>query len=421
MRVFTVDILPHICSHLTCVTDLNHLSRVNKGLRDHIQHSSHEHWRRIGRETCGHAYWNEALFAPNMDGRYTAKLHLCPWLSAPKIFELRTLHAYNEMDAAVTLKSLKVCPALVPKPTESELYLRVHVHESLHAKGGPRLIVRCARDEEASDSLCMPSEDASDDNEDYTDDDMLKFDLQVHLQKDPAFTRFARRYGLGELACVHIVHARMFAAIFDEGRAWRYSTILFISMDDHTRILHDFRFIDGKPECVAFSPGEMWCAESSGYIHYHGPRADMHTVPHTLKGHGRIARAFFATANGRAQDAVDLLQPLGVDDLRLFVPKTALTLFDIAADPDGCAMQHNAPLPPDALHLLRIEPRFATGVHMMQRAIRAMDTLQVRALADAGCPGVSYNDVKKALPPEVEREEAMNVLSRCGLRIRHDY
>jgi hypothetical protein len=420
MRVFTVDILPHICSHLACVTDLNRLSRVNKGLRDHVQHSSHEHWRSIGRETCGSAYWNEVLFTPDADGRYIAKLHLCPWLSAPERFELRTLQAYSEMDAAVELKSLKVCPALVQKPNESELQLRVHVHESPHAKGGLRLIIRCARDEEASDSLCMPSEDAAE-NEDYTDDVLLAIDVQVHLQSDPAFMRFARRYGLGELACVRIVHARMFAAIFYEGRAWRHSTILFISMDDHTRILHDFRFIDGVPECVAFSPGEMWCAESSGYIHYHGPRADMHTVSHTLKGHGRIARAFFATVNGRAQDAVDLLQPLGVDDLRLFDPKTTLTLFDIAADPDGCAMQHNAPLPPDALHLLRIEPRFATGVHMMKRAIRAMDTLQVRALADAGCPGVSHDDVVDALPLEVEHEEAMNVLSQCGLRITHDY
>jgi hypothetical protein len=228
------------------VTDLNHLSRVNKSLRDHIHHSIHEHWRRIGREICGSAYWNEALFAPSADGRYTAKLHLCPWLSAPERFELRTLQAYNEMDAAVALQSLKVCPALVQQPNESELHLHIHVHESLHAKGGPRLIIRCARAGEASDSLCMPSEDAAE-NEDYTDDVLLAIDLQVHLQSDPAFMRFARRYGLGELACVRIVHARMFAAIFDEGRAWRHSTILFISMDDHTRILHDFRFIDGVP------------------------------------------------------------------------------------------------------------------------------------------------------------------------------
>ena len=420
MRAFTIDLLNHIFSHLTCVTDLNRLSRVNKSLRDHIHHSSHEHWRRIGREICGSAYWNEALFAPSADGRYTAKLHLCPWLSAPERFELRTLQAYNEMDAAVALQSLKVCPALVQKPNESELHLHIHVHESLHAKGGPRLIIRCARAGEASDSLCMPSEDAAE-NEDYTDDVLLAIDLQVHLQNDPAFTRFARRYGLGELACVRIVHARMFAAIFDEGRAWRHLTILFISMDDHTRILHDFRFIDGVPEGVAFRPGEMWYAESSGHIHYHGPRADMHTVPHTLKGHGRIARAFFATANGRAHDAVRLLQSLGVDDLRHFIPKTTLTLFDIAADPDGRAMQHDGPLPPDALHLLHIEPRFANGVHMMKRAIRAMDTLQVRALAAAGCPWVSYEDVVDALPPGVEHEEAMAVLKKCGLRITFRY
>jgi hypothetical protein len=118
---------------------------------------------------------------------------------------------------------------------------------------------------------------------------------------------------------------------------------------------------------------------------------------------------------------VNLLQHLGVDDLRLFIPKTTLTLFDVAADPDGYAMQHNGPLPSDALHLLHIEPRFANGVHMMKRAIRTMDTLQVRTLAAAGCPWVSYEDVVDALPPEVEHEEAMVELKRCGLRITFRY
>jgi hypothetical protein len=418
MRVFTVDILPHICEHLTCVTDLNRLSRVNKGLRDHIHHSSHEHWRRIGRETCGQAYWDEAHFANTSDGRYMAKLHLCPWLSAPERFELRAFQAYNEMDAAVALQSLKVSE----KPEGAKLHLLIHVHESLHAKGGPRLITRCARGEEASDSLCIPSEDATE-NEDFTSDAMLSIDLLVHLENDSTFTRFARLYGLGELRCVHIIHARMFAAIFDEGRAWRHSTILFISTDDHTRILHDFRFIDGATECVAFRPGEMWYAETSGSIHYHGPRADMQlTTHHTLKGHGRIAQAFFATANGRAEQAVSLLQPLGVHDLSQFlVPKTTLTLFDIAADPDGRAMKQNGPLPPDAVYLLHIEPRFANGVHMMKRAIRAMDAPQVRALAAAGCPRVSHEDVVDALPPGGEHEEDMTVLKLWGLRITFRY
>jgi hypothetical protein len=109
--LFTTDMLPHICEHLTCFAQLSTLACVNKALRDHIHHFSHEHWLRIGRETCGKAYWNEALFAHTLDrpdGRYTAKLHMCPWLSAPERFQLRTLDAYSAMDTTVELKSLKV-------------------------------------------------------------------------------------------------------------------------------------------------------------------------------------------------------------------------------------------------------------------------------------------------------------------------
>ena len=105
------DLLSHICEHLTCLTHLNRLSRVNKCLRDRIHHSSHAHWLRIGRETCGETYWNEALFFDRTlpDGRYTAKLHMCPWLSAPQRFELQTFRAYGAMDTTVELRELEVC------------------------------------------------------------------------------------------------------------------------------------------------------------------------------------------------------------------------------------------------------------------------------------------------------------------------
>lgn len=111
MEVFTVDILPHICEHLSCLADLGNLAGVSTRLRNLIHHSSHEHWLRIGRAICGDAYWNEALFAHTLDrvdGRYTAKLHICPWLSVPESFQLHTLMAYAAMDTTVELRSLKV-------------------------------------------------------------------------------------------------------------------------------------------------------------------------------------------------------------------------------------------------------------------------------------------------------------------------
>jgi len=443
MLLLTSDILPLICSHLTCLTHLNRLSRVNNSLKGHIHNASHEHWLRIGRAICGEAHWNEALFTRTPDGRYTAKLHMCPWLSIPERFELQTFRAYDALDTTVELRRLEVsemvfgcaihaanCVSQQIKnlddtpPLDTRLYLHIHVHESPYAVGGTRVIARSARAREDLDTLLRYPDDTADD---------VTLSLQVHLESDPAFMRFTRRYGLGELSCVHIVHARMFAAVFNEGRTWRHSTVLFLSMNDHTRILHEFRLKDSVPECVAFRPAEMWFADSSGRVHYYGPRADSRTQPYTLKGHGLISRAFFATVNGRAEEAVHLLRPLNIQALHtLFIPKTTLTLFDIAADPDGCAMQArellcngsemvDTPLLPDAQYLLHTEPRFAHGVHMMKRAIRAWDLNSVRALVADGCPWISHNDVVDALAPGAVYTEAMDRLRVCGLKVTFRY
>jgi hypothetical protein len=111
MAMITADIVQHICEHLTLFIDLSKLSCVNKCLKNQIHHSSDEHWLRIGRETCGKAHWNEELFAHILDrpdGRYTARLHMCPWLSVPERFQLRTLDAYRAMDTTMELRYLKV-------------------------------------------------------------------------------------------------------------------------------------------------------------------------------------------------------------------------------------------------------------------------------------------------------------------------
>ena len=293
------------------------------------------------------------------------------------------------------------------------MHLRIHVHDSPHVKGGDRLVVRCARDAQAPDSLHV-MEDWREEEDDEADDSREATILE-ELMDDAAFMRFASRYGLGELARVCIVHDQLFVALFAEGRTWRHSTMLFIAMHDHHRILHDLRFIDGQPECVAFKPGEIWCAGSSGFIDYHGPRSDRKRTPPTHKGNGRVARAFLAAANGRAEEALTLLAPLAIADLSaLFAPKTTLTLFDIAA-----ADQES--VSPAAAFLLRQEPRFACGVFMMKRAIRAMDVDRVRALVRAGCPWISHDDVLAALPPGLAYEEAMEALRACRLRITYRY
>lgn len=322
------------------------------------------------------------------------------------------------------------------------MHLRINVHDSPHVKGGQRLVSRSARDvHHAADVLYTMEDFQVDDQE---DGDPYEADILEGLMDDEPFMRFAARYGLGELACVRVVHEQMFAAIFEEGRTWRHCAILFISMRDHRRILHDLRFIDGTPECVMFRPAEMWYASSSGFINYHGPRMDRGIVPHTLKGDGRITRAFFAVANGRVWTAMDILKTLAIRDLsKVYIPKTTLTLFDIAADPVGDVMHSrnidfliygrplddikadaailHTPLPPNAALLLSMEPRFAHSVHMMKRAIRAMDIDRVRDLVRAGCPWISHDDVVDALPPGLEYEKAMEMLRPTRLKITYRY
>ena len=80
-----------------------------------------------------------------------------------------------------------------------------------------------------------------------------------------------------------------------------------------------------------------------------------------------------------------------------------------------------APLPPDALLLLSVEPRFALGVHMMKRAIRAMDADHIRALVEAGSPWISHDDVVDALPPGLTYADAMERLRLCRVRITYRY
>lgn len=312
------------------------------------------------------------------------------------------------------------------EPHNHDLHLRIHVHDSPHVKGGDRLVVRCARDAEAPDSLHVVEDWREEDSDEEDDSDLREAALLEELTDDDAFMRFASRYGLGELARVRIVHDQLCVALFAEGRTWRHSAMLFIAIHDRRLILHDLRFIDGHPECVAFSPGEMWYAGASGFIDYHGPRADRRLRPPTPKGDGRVARAFYAAANGRAEEALAVLAPMAIPNLSaLYAPKTTLTLFDVAAHQDDPALQNSHlvsnELPSAATHLLQHEPRFAHGVFMMQRAIRAMDSDRMRALVEAGCPWISHDDVMAALPPGLGYEEAMEALRACRVRITYRY
>ena len=126
MTILTTDILPHICEHVTRFSDLNKLMRASKPLHTQLAHHAHDHWLRIGKATCGGAHWNEALFTyilGGVDGRYTAMLHMCPWLSAPERLPLDTLKAYGSMNVTVELKELKVAYCFLTPPLVSPIQL----------------------------------------------------------------------------------------------------------------------------------------------------------------------------------------------------------------------------------------------------------------------------------------------------------
>jgi hypothetical protein len=86
MSILTTDILQHVCAHLARFSKLNPLMHASKALHAQLVHHAHDHWLRIGRATCCHAHWNEALFTYTLgrvNGPYTEMLHACLWLSVP--------------------------------------------------------------------------------------------------------------------------------------------------------------------------------------------------------------------------------------------------------------------------------------------------------------------------------------------------
>ncbi len=363
------------------------------------------------------------------DGRYVAMLHMCPWQSAPLVFTLRSLQAYECLDSTFQLVDMKIAELSGEEDNyynvnDAKLALLVAVRDSEHVKGGPRVVYRMGREEDAVDTL-YTLEDI--DDGDFADPHLSTTEPILRaLRSDSQFVRTTERYGLGRLSEVRMVHQSMYAAIFEEGRTWRFSTILFCDFDTH-RILHEHRFRDGHPRCVVFRPGEMWFGSTAGEVVYHGPNENKELFTyHQRKGDGRITRAFFETINGRARDALRILEPV-MRDLpnlsRLYIPKTELSLLDMAADPTGEAFRAGdcPELTPDAAMLLEREPRLANGVFMLKCAIRRMDTDAIAAIVKADGPWISSDDVTDAIPYGMPYSDGLDMIKPCGVRISYRY
>lgn len=400
----SIDILPYICEHAD-VHSLGRLCCVNSTCHRYLMDNSASghHWIRAGKEECGAEYWwdNE-----EQHGRYMAILHLCPWLSRPVRFPMNILKAYENLYSNVELLNAMVVDN--EENTDTLFVLLVHVQDNEFVKGGQHVVYRNAR-EEAYDDLIYPH-DASDF---LFESDPVETDTLRELKNDEHFLSLAKRYGLGELMDLKFVHQNLFAAIFAEGRAWRYTTVLF--MDAATRsVVHELKLLDCGPRCVVFKPAEMWYITSCGELVYHGPSADRALQP--WMGDGRITRAFFHVMDHNVPGALSALKTLGGDVTKICLPKTGYTLFDIAAEQSGL----DQGLSPDAQLLLSIEPRFAqNSIHMVRRAIRTMDWAALETMAETR--PISVLDVINSLPLGASLQGVIQRMRGMGFIVTYRY
>lgn len=452
--IITRDLLPSICKNLLSIKCLGVLCRVDKMCRNYLLDTSlsgchspfhsitlriltvfkGNYWLQAGKHVCGEDFWNEKLFdhilkEEKKDGRYIAMLHLCPWISSPVVFHLRSLQAYDALDAIYELMDMKIDELLEEDEAsgfyydvidDAKLLLLVSVRENDHVKGGPRVVHRMARDDDSGDTAYTTDvvDEAFFDSDPYASTTEV---LLNRMRSDHCFMHATRRYGLGRLSEVRMVHQNMYAAIFGEGRTWRHSTILFCDYDTH-RVMHEMRIRDGHPRCVVFRPGEMWVASSAGEVVYRGPNAQK--TLGASRPNGCVTRAFFTAIGGNALAALKILRDSGINkDLStIYIPKTTLSLFDIVADDNAFKNTDEVPsLSYEAARLLRREPRFANGIFMLKCAIRSMDMDKVTELVRAGCPWISNDDVADALPSGVVYSDGLELLRPRGVRITYRY
>ena len=403
--ILTRDILPYICEHLPNLTSLGRICCVDSTCRSYLieDSSSGRHWIRVSRKICGVEYWDSEL---NDHGRYAAMLHLCPWISMPVTFELNTLNSYGNLYASVDLLDMRIVDDEFPR-----IVLLANIHENDHVKGGRRIIHRSAREEEDDDLIYPPDEKQFPEFKDQREIDILN-----HIKENNHFYRLTSRYGLGELTDVKIVHQNLFAAIFSEGRAWRYATVLFIDMKDWGHIVHELKLLDCSPRCVVFKPAAMWYATGDGSVIYHGPNESRNILNLTPKGSGRITKAFFQIMDGNVTEALNLIGTL--DLMAIHIPKTKYTLFDIAADPYG-ANDFDAPLPPEAALLLEMEPRFANSIWMIRSAVSKMDLGAIERADETRW--ISFKDVSDAKPSGAVIGDVLKLLDSKGIMVTHRY
>ena len=411
--ILTLDILPYICQHIADLHSLGRLCCVDSICRFYLieeDSGAGKHWMRVGRKMCGFEYWDTKHHEEG-HGRYTTMLHVCPWMAAPVVFSLTTLEAYENLYASVELLGMRVIDDEDCVSKESKIIILANVQENDHVKGGRRVIHRHAREHDNTDLIYPPDEEQFHEVYDQRETSILN-----EIKADENFINITKRYGLGELTCIRIVHQNLFAAIFAEGRSWRYTTVLFIDMKDWGNIIHELKLLDCSPHCVVFKPSEMWYATSGGNLCYYGPNKKRN-MKWTSRGSGRITRAFFQTICGNVTEALEILKPLSLDLMKVRIPTTKYTLFDVAADPWG-SNKINEPLPYDATMLLEMEPRFANSIYMVRRAISAMDMewlVEIRNSMGIEYLWLSANDITAALPEGMEQKVGFDLLRSNGI------
>ena len=265
-EVLLTDIFTLICEHIVDVRTLGRICTTNKQIANYLLSAAGDkHWVKAGKLICGEEYWSDKAFDESqyviysdpiisktheIDGRYQAKIHICPWLSDKKIFPLHGMRAFDSLNTRY-----RVCGALRlfqskdldKQALKDKLCLDLEVNDSQYVRGGIRSITFNARYEDiACGCVNMPTTVVAE-RKMTTDESILLADLEADKSN---FEKY------GNPVAVRIIHRSMFAAFFEESCG--AMGMRFLSLNSHKNELWYFQKCWFNPNMFENSPGEMW-------------------------------------------------------------------------------------------------------------------------------------------------------------------
>ena len=125
-EIMITDIISSICKHILDIKTLSRLCRTNKQFAKYLLSPTGDmHWVKAGKLVCGDEFWYEDDFNPfpdlpvpsfiqeiqNLDGLYRAKIHICPWLSTPRMVKIEN-RSFHELTTTTSTNENKLLAEL---------------------------------------------------------------------------------------------------------------------------------------------------------------------------------------------------------------------------------------------------------------------------------------------------------------------